>query len=413
MRIAFILPMFPVLSETFVLNQITGLIDQGHDVRIFAFSKDHNTKRHEDVEKYGLESRLVIVEAPQSRWKAVLKSLYVLGRNLPRHPRLVSNVFGNAGNGIVETLRLLCCSDSFLKSAPFDVFHCHFGPSGVFAVRLKHLIGSKAKIVVTFHGFDITRYVRENGVRVYQDLFADGDLFLPVTYNWKRKLAEMGCPESRTRVHRMGIDLKKFPRKRRKGNPEQGPRKQATAKILTVGRLMEKKGIEYGIRAVSKLIRKRPEIPFVYSVAGDGPLRNELQALVHSLGCHRNVKMLGWRTQNEIAQLMEDAHIFLAPSVTASDGDQEGLPVVLMEALAKGLVVCSTFHSGIPELIEHGRNGFLAPERDENALCDNLETILDEKIDLEAIREAGYRKIAEEFEIDKLNGRLIGYFASL
>ena len=210
MKIAFIVPMFPVLSETFVLNQITGLVDQGHDVRIFAFSKDHNRKRHEDVVKYDLERRLAIVEAPQSRWKVVLKSLCVLCRHLPRHPRLVSKVFGNPENDIVETLRMVCCSEPFLKSAPFDVFHCHFGPSGILATRLKHLTGSKAKIAVTFHGYDITRFIEENSTKAYEDLFASGDLILPVTENWKRKLIKLGCPKSRIRVHRMGIDLKNF-----------------------------------------------------------------------------------------------------------------------------------------------------------------------------------------------------------
>ena len=311
-------------------------------------------------------------------------------------------------------MRLVCCSEPFLRSAPFDVLHCHFGTSGIFALRLKHLIGSKAKIVVTFHGFDITRYVKENGVRVYENLFAVGNLFLPVTENWKRKLLKMGCPKSRIQVHRMGIDLKKFPPRGVNGNPKKGHgEQQAAIKILTVGRLVEKKGIEYGIKAVSQLIHSRPETHVIYEIAGDGPLRNELQSLIHSLGCHQNVKMLGWLTQEEILALLDDAQIFLAPSVTSSDGDQEGLPVVLMEAMAKGLLVCSTFHSGIPELIEHGKNGFLAPERDEDALAKILENILDEKVRWKAIRKAACLEIAEKFDIEKLNRQLVDIFRSL
>ena len=91
-------------------------------------------------------------------------------------------------------------------------------------------------------------------------------------------------------------------------------------KVLSVGRLMEKKGIAYGIKAVSQFLRMRPQTRVIYEIAGDGPLKDELQALIHSLGCQRNVKMLGWRTQKEIAELMDDAQIFLAPSVTSSDG---------------------------------------------------------------------------------------------
>ncbi len=411
MRIAFVLPMFPVLSETFILNQITGLVDRGHDVRIFAFSKDYNRTRHEDVVKYDLHKRLEIVEAPRSRWKLVLKSLFVIFLNLHRHPRLFVKLAGTLGNGFSDTLdflRLVCCAEPFLKHGPFDVLHCHFGPSGFFAVRLKELIGWKFKVATTFHGFDMTRYVRERGPAAYEDLFAAGDLFLPVTETWKGRLMELGCPKSRIRVHRMGISLQKFPRRSRDKQRNQEP-----TKILSVGRLVEKKGVEYGIKAIAKLVRQRPTIPILYEIVGEGPLRRKLDNLIHSLGCEQNVKMLGGLAQEDVSALMKEARILLAPSVRSSDGDQEGLPVVLMEALASGLIVCSTFHSGIPELIVNGQNGFLVPERDENCLCEILENIIDGKIDQDTIIEEGYRSIAAKFDIDKLNDQLIELFTDL
>lgn len=154
----------------------------------------------------------------------------------------------------------------------------------------------------------------------------------------------------------MGIDTKKFlfsPRKLRF---------DGKIHLLTVARLVEKKGIQYSIQAVAKVVKKYPQIE--YKIAGDGPLKSDMESLIDGLKVNGNVKLLGGKQQGEIIELMKDADIFLAPSVTSNDGDQEGIPVAIMEALAQGLPVISTYHSGIPELVQDGISGFLVPERD-------------------------------------------------
>ena len=106
-------------------------------------------------------------------------------------------------------------------------------------------------------------------------------------------------------------------------------------------------------------------------------LRGKLQQLIHDLGVTRAVKLLGWKQQGEILESFYQAHLFLAPSVTAKDGDQEGTPTVLLQAMATGLPVVSTVHSGIPEMVQDGVSGFLVPERDVDALTEKVAYLIE------------------------------------
>ena len=142
-----------------------------------------------------------------------------------------------------------------------------------------------------------------------------------------------------------------------------------------MGRLVEKKGHEYSIKAIAKAIINHKNI--IYLIAGDGHLRNKLESLVSELGIKNHVKFLGAVEQEEALKLYQQAHIFILPSVTSSNGDQEGIPVVLMEAQSAGLPVISTYHSGIPEAVIDGKSGFLVPEKDVNALAQKMEYLIE------------------------------------
>ncbi len=117
--------------------------------------------------------------------------------------------------------------------------------------------------------------------------------------------------------------------------------------------------------------------------------------------------------QDEVAELLRDSHILLAPSVTAADGDQEGIPVALMEAMSLGMPVVSTYHSGIPELIQDGVSGFLVPEREVDALADRLQYLLEHPQRWPELGRAGRRAVEEHFNIDKLNDRLADIYQQL
>ena len=407
MKIAFIVPEFPSLSQTFVLNQITGLIDLGHDVTIFAGSTQKTAKVHGDVTGYNLLERTCYyrdfhTKRPTNKLQRILYGLGYVLKYLPSRPLSIvraCNVFVYGKQAL--SFGLLYQIIPFLPYGKFDIVYCHFGPCGIFGMLLKELDVLGGKLITVFHGYDITSYVKQQGEDVYSALFAHGDLFLPISINWKNKLIKLGCPEEKIRVHRMGIDVQKF-----KYNKRSEHKSKIT--ILTIARLVEKKGVEFAIQAIAKIVQEYPEIQ--YSIAGDGPLRDQLTTLIDELGVGKNVTLLGWQSQEEITHLMGQADILLAPSVTGSDGDMEGIPVVLMEACAQGLPVISTFHSGIPELIKDGVTGALAEERNVDQLVEKLRLfVLNPETRLEIANNAR-DFVMEHYDIKGLNQKLVSFF---
>jgi glycosyltransferase involved in cell wall biosynthesis len=176
-------------------------------------------------------------------------------------------------------------------------------------------------------------------------------------------------------------------------------------RLLTVGRLVEKNGAEFGIRAVAEIARERPGVE--YKIVGTGPLHGELSKLIEELGAGSHIRLLGGLEQSEVARTMSQAHALLTPSVTAGDGNQEGIPVVLMEAMATGLPVISTYHSGIPELVEHDVSGLLVPERDVVGLVTEIRRLLSTRDLYQRITASAREKIEQHFDTQKLNDRLV------
>src|SRR5439155_17216983 len=155
------------------------------------------------------------------------------------------------------------------------------------------------------------------------------------------------------------------------------------------------------------------EIDWRYHIIGDGPLRTSLERLAAELGLAQRVTFSGSLPHCEVKRQLRSAHLFLLPSVTASDGDMEGIPVALMEAMAAGLIAVSTYHSGIPELIEDGATGFLAPERDTEALAAKLAWVFDHPRECEDVALAARCKVEDHFNADVLNGHFAQIIAQL
>jgi hypothetical protein len=167
--------------------------------------------------------------------------------------------------------------------------------------------------------------------------------------------------------------------------------------------LVEKKGIEYSLKAFSVLPNKDE---LNYRIVGHGPLEKKLKKLAHKLGIAAQVDFLGPLDKEDVIEEMSRADIFVLTSVTADDGDQEGLPVSLIEAQAMGLPVVSTYHSGIPELIKHGRTGLLSKEKDVKEITNNFNTLISNKKLREEFAGNARERVKEEFDIHLLNNRL-------
>lgn len=411
MKIAFFLGEFPAISQTFILDQIVGLMQRGHAVDIFAnVAKDKETL-HPEIEKYRLLERTAYwPKIPGNYLLRTVKGLKLVALNLLKDPGLVLkslNIF-KYGKDAASWRLLYLCIPFLNRPTDYDIIQCHFGWSGLQGISVCHMGAVEGKLITTFHGFDVTRSVHEFGDRVYASLFLKGDLFSPISDYWKQRLIKLGCEERKLVVHHMGVDLRKFA-----APTPYRHKSQTKIQLVSVSRLVEKKGLEYGIRAVAKLVKAQNTSNLEYHIIGDGDLWDELQQLVADLEVSEQIILWGQKRSDEVVNRLNQAHVLIAPSVTSQDGDMEGIPVVLMEAMAMGMPVVSTYHSGIPELVENSVSGFLVPERDIDGLAERIHYLINHPEVAEAMGKAGQLKIERDYNLEKLNDQLEKIYQNL
>jgi colanic acid/amylovoran biosynthesis glycosyltransferase len=395
MKIAFIVSQFPTLSESFIVQQIVGLMELGHEVRIFSFAKSDQTEIQKEVTELGLIEKTTYISLPRKKWQLRLKGLQVLIACLGCYPkaagRLLLSFISASGFSYHDTFLTYL----FLRER-CDAVYAHFGPNGVRSLCLKKA-RPDIRHITAFHGYDVTVYIRQNGKECYRELFRQGDRF---TYNseaTKQKLLSLGCPEDKMKKLPMGIDVGKMPYKERVLVPSQKIR------LLSVGRLVEMKGREYAIKAVARLVHR---YPIQYDIVGDGPLRQELQGLIDELIVGDSIKVWGWVGSERLEELYQQAHLFIHPSVTSSDGNQEGQGVVLLEAQAYGIPVIATRHGAFPDSVVEGRTGFLVPERDVDRLSKTIEELIQTSEVWPQMGRDGRTFVEEHFDAQKLNRKL-------
>jgi colanic acid/amylovoran biosynthesis glycosyltransferase len=413
MKVAFFLGSFPALSETFILSQITGLINRKVDIGIFARHRGADSVTHPDVEKFDVLKRTYYYggdhqNMPKSKVVRVLKAFYILAKNLRNDPYPFIRSLNIKKYGIHAWDLSLFYTVEKLREYnldQYDVIHCHFGYNGQHVLTLSNLGLIKGKIITTFYGWDCSTYLKINGEDVYRELFEQNALILCLSEEMKERLVKIGCPPEKIKIHHLGVDVERFRADRKKIHSN------GTCKLLTVGRMVEKKGVEYAIRAVSKLTEKYPGIH--YTIIGDGPLRKDLEQLSTDLGVADHVHFLGAKNQTDIIDAMNRSDIFLAPSVTAENGDMEGTPTVLMEAQAMEMLVLSTFHSGIPEVVLDGRSGYLVPERDSDEIANKLALLIERPDMWNDLRQEGRKHIEEQYNEAILSQKLEEVYRNL
>jgi colanic acid/amylovoran biosynthesis glycosyltransferase len=365
MKITYIVNLFPRLSETFVLNQITGLIDRGHDVQIISMGRSTDVVAHRDVEKYNLLERTQYVD---------------------QRPLLL-------GFKLNETL---------LKSFAFtDLIHAHFAARNTdLALMMSNMFG--VPFVFTAHAFDI--FKKPNVKRLREKFEKAAKAITISNYNREYLLKLLGRHfAGKIEVIRCGIDLETFRYK------ERTPKN--ITRILFVGRLVEKKGINYAVEAFGEVIKKYPDTEL--RIIGEGPMMVDVVNRINALDLKEKIVLLGPRAISEVLKEMEAADIFFLPSVTAMDGDREGVPVSIMEAQAVGLPVVSTLHTGIPELVADGKSGFLVAEKDTRAMAESLKRLIKDPGLRTAMGKEGRKHIEATYDRKMELDRLEGLFTSL
>lgn len=320
------------------------------------------------------------------RYKMPLYSSH--SSDIPGHIRLLNRI----------TNRLWDVPFTFQKEIrqhKVKLLHAHFGPIGI--QFLPVAMRMRLPLLTSFHGYDVYSLPRQKSyLSQLRDLFAYGYRFLVLSRHMKEDVNKLGCPANKVIVHHVGIDLSQFAYR----TPM---RQDSRVRILTVCNFMEKKGLRYLVKAMAIVCNNFPNIYLclVGRAHFEGALREKqvVERLIKELELTDSVVLLGARDYFEIQEEYKQADLFVLPSVTAENGDKEGVPTVLMEAQACGLPVVSTYHSGIPEVVIDGKSGYLVPERNVSALADSICRLIVERDKWETMGKIGRSHIEKNYNV--------------
>ncbi len=355
MKILFIIDKFPWYTKAIILNQAIDLIDRGHDVYIYAHRKRRSEEFDQEIYNYNFLDRMYYGSLPPD----------------------------------LDT---------------YDIIVFQYGFLGKTFARLKQILGFKAKLVTFFRGAEVTGY-QHTASHEYDVLFEEGDLFLPICEYFKYRLMLLKCDFKKIAVQFSPIQCLRFKYKDR----VVGSKKKIH--IVSVARLSEEKGLEYCIKAIARLVKKYPNIR--YTIVGDGVERKSLYKEIKRHKLQEVVKLFGWATQENIAKILNTAHIFLLASIVPQKGSLEAIPNAIKEAMLMGLPVVSTYHGGIAELVKNGVNGFLVPERDIEAIENRLEYLINNPQIWPNMGKQGSEEVKKLFDYRKLGEKLENIFYNL
>jgi len=380
MRVAAFVSAFPLISETFVTGQLVALIEAGIDLQILAERRGDFT---------AIDPRLAQTTRPHCSY-ASENLTYRIASVLKRPYRLVASLRRSA----------IIASDTS-KGKDYDILYAHFGWNAIRAVNLKKNGLLNGRIWAVFHGRDLSATIASLGGQVYSELFQHADRCLPVSEYWRNRLLELGCPADKIYVHRLGVDCK--------GLAFVGARPSAgdPLQIVSVCRLVPKKGLSVTLRALAGVRSIRPNLRWRYEIVGGGPLEESLREEIERLKLNDCVRLVGEKPPAKALDFIRAADLFVLSSLTAPDGDMEGIPVVLMEAMAIGTPVVSSRHSGIPELVIDGRTGLLAKEGCVESLASTIVALLENPSLRQSLAREARAMVLNDYSAARQNAALV------
>lgn len=400
LKVAYILHRFPCLTETFITRELSCLQDEGVETSIFSLLPPKKEVIHAQAK--ALLSRAHY--SPFMSWK-ILKAQ---GHFLRRSPRRYARVLRQT---VAQTYReprvLLIMLLLFGKCVFFAQqmeeegvahIHAHFvWLEGVAASIAATLLGVTYSI--NPHAFGL--FSRNQG-NVRRELEAASKITTISDYN-RRAIAAL-CPSVNVQdieIIRCGLDTQEV-------EPVTITKRQGPIRLLSIGRAEEKKGHRYLLEACALLMERG--LDFRCDIAGgSGPSAALLQEQIERLNLGGRVRLLGQRDQDGIEDLYRNSDVFVLSCVVAKSGDRDGIPVVLMEAMARALPVVSTAVSGVPELVE-GEAGLLVPSRDARGLADALERLIKDPTLRQRLGQGGRRRVLGEFQIQPNVAKLAAVF---
>ncbi len=282
-----------------------------------------------------------------------------------------------------------------------SVLHVYFGHIGVYLLPLLRM--RRLPAIVSFHGADAgVGMDRPTHRRAMAEMLTLADRILVRSESLAGSVGRLGAEPDRVRVHRTGLPLAEFPVVPRRA-PETG-----AWHFVQASRLIAKKGIETALTAFAAFAHAHPQAHF--TIAGSGPLETTLRATAGRLGVADRVTFAGFLDQDRLRALYASAHLFVHPSETGLDGDAEGVPNAMLEAMATGLPVVATRHGGIPEAVGDGISGWLVAERDAPGLADAMNRLTADHVEWERFGAAAAAAVRVRFDLAAQTAVLEGIY---
>lgn len=403
MTIGFYIETFPKLTETFILNQITGLKDKKINLVIFAKQRDEIVHIHSDFFDYNLEEDVhYIPQIRKSKLLRIIQMVWSINIVFTLRPRVFLNLV-RYSMPFRKKLHLLYTIRSFIPHKSFDILHAHFGPLGVEATILKKMGVFNCPIICSFHGFDVDRIDFRSNKGYYDDLFEYARI-LTVNSNFTLyNLEKLGCSRDKIRVIPESLKIINFDNKRNRSN------RNGFINLISIGRFVEFKGFEYSIRAIHKL--KGIGVGNIkYQIIGSGPLEESLKNLVKTLNLQNEVRFLGYKTQDEIYLLLSKADIFILTGVTSQDGRQENQGLVIQEAQAMNLPVIVSDIGGVPEGMIDNVTGILVKEKDVEGIVAAMEILINNDELRKNMGAKGREFVKARFDTEIVNQQLLNVY---
>ena len=385
-NVLYYLDWFPKLSQSFILNEIYYFSKHGHNVAVFSLNRPDMDVEHDELDEIDVD--IAYADAPSIT--SVPREL--VGSLFDDRSSYESSISGPKRRLGTRFLTKQCLD--FVDTLEYDLDHVHahfLRWNKVPAATVAKDLGITSSL--TTHAYDLYASPDETTLRTVCDSF---DTILTISEYNERFLNVEVDPDAEVEVVRMGIRTEKF-----------DPSANATGKrILTISRFVEKKGIEYALLAVADCVDEHPGLE--YRLIGSGPRRDRYDTLIERLGIEDNVTFLGSVSDETLIDELDRASAFVLPCVVAKDGDRDGIPVALMEAMAMETPVVSTYVSGIPELITDGENGFLCSERSVQEIRSAIHHCVSKGNPL--INEKARNTIIQEYDTDQVGPSLESAF---
>ena len=291
-----------------------------------------------------------------------------------------------------------------LDSVNARLIHIYFGHIGVHLLPFIRI--SRIPVVVSFHGADAQVGLDRGSMRdAMAEMLDRVGMVLVRSKSLGERLETLGCAPAKIRLHRTGLPLDETSSEIRR------PPADGAWRCIQAARLIPKKGLFTTLAAFALFHREHPASTL--TLAGAGPLLEELQSRARDLGLAQAVTFTGFLPQSELRSLFASSHLFLHPSKLGPDGDQEGVPNSMLEAMASGLPVLATPHGGIPEAVEDGATGLLSPERDAEALARNLLSLVSDPVKYSQMSAAAAESVRRNFDSETQGRLLESYYDEL